>query len=350
MREQRLWLQPDYFGGFHCKCGACRNCCCNGWDIAVGMEEYFRLIGMECSEKLHRRLECAFRVPLEPSPEHFRLISPNWLGECPMRDGDGLCMLQKECGEGALPEICRMYPRALKREGSLYEAVCSNSCEAVVENLMRSEQLRFSFREMDAKSEIEAPVEGELLDLGRRTLEILQGGGGLPMRVAKICGAISGGASFEMDPSARERGLCSLMGALSSLREESEALRCFGANAFARYGSDCPDAAQNFSADIREFEERFPDWERWFENILANHLVYMNLPCVDERLRPDQARAGLCAVYGTMRAICAAYTAEHNRPEDLADAIAGIFRLVEHSPFYYNAQVLISDLEALLAL
>ena len=80
MQDKQLWLQPDYFEGFKCKCGACRNCCCTGWDIAVGMDEYFRLIGMECPEEIHRRLECAFRVPDVPSPERFRLISPNWLG------------------------------------------------------------------------------------------------------------------------------------------------------------------------------------------------------------------------------------------------------------------------------
>ena len=135
MQDKQLWLQPDYFEGFKCKCGACRNCCCTGWDIAVGMDEYFRLIGMECPEEIHRRLECAFRVPDTPSPERFRLISPNWLGECPMHDEDGLCMIQRELGEAALPEICRMYPRCLKKEGELYEALCSNSCEAVVELL-----------------------------------------------------------------------------------------------------------------------------------------------------------------------------------------------------------------------
>ena len=126
MHDEPLWLEPDYFERFKCKCGECRSCCCDGWDIAVSREEYFRLIGMECSDELHHRLECAFRVPEEPSPERFRLISSNWLGECPMRDADGLCMLQKECGEDVLPEICRVYPRSLKKEGELLQACCSN--------------------------------------------------------------------------------------------------------------------------------------------------------------------------------------------------------------------------------
>lgn len=344
-------MEPDYFGDFHCKCGDCRNCCCVGWDIAVGMEEYFRLIGMECSEELHRRLECAFRVPKEPSPDHYRLISPNWLGECPMRDADGLCMLQKECGEAALPEICRVYPRALKHEGEMYEAVCSNSCEVVVENLMRPERLGVRLVKMDADSEIEDAADGNLLDLGRRAMELLQSDGeALPQRIGKICGLFAGREVAPIDFDARERGLVNLMAMLEELQEESGALRRFGAAAFARYGADCPDAAQNFSMDVAALEARFPRWERWFENILANHMLFMNLPCVDARLKTEQTIPGLCALYGTMRAVCAAYARENPRREDLADALAGIFRMAEHSSFYYNARILVADPEAMLAL
>ena len=351
MQDKQLWLQPDYFEGFKCKCGACRNCCCTGWDIAVGMEEYFRLIGMECPEEIHRRLECAFRVPESPSPERFRLISPNWLGECPMHDEDGLCMIQRDLGEAALPEICRMYPRCLKKEGSMYEALCSNSCEAVVELLMRPEQLRFSFVEMDAKSEIEARADDGMLNLGKRTVELLQEDtGSLRERIGKICGAIAGDIDYVPKEAMLAEGLRALTGALEALSEDSEALRRFAAETIARYGAENPDAAENFSEDARRFEERFPGWERWYENILANHLVYMNLPWVDDRLKPEQVRSGLCLTYAAMRAMGAAYTAEKGSRDDLADALAGLFRLVEHSPFYYNAYVLVKEPSCLLAL
>ena len=351
MQDKQLWLQPDYFEGFKCKCGACRNCCCTGWDIAVGMDEYFRLIGMECPEEIHRRLECAFRVPREPSPERYRLISPNWLGECPLRAEDGLCMIQRDLGEAVLPEICRMYPRCLKREGSLQEAVCSNSCEAVVESMMRPERLQLRFVEMDARWEIEAHADGEMLNLGKKTVEMLQGGDdALNERIGKICGAIAGDAGYGVDPGARETGLRTLMAALEPLTEDSRALQTFAADAFDRYGAENPDAEENFSADARAFEERFTDWMRWYENILTNHFLYTNLPWVDERLTPAQVREGLCMVYGSMRAVGVAYAAKRPTREDLADALAGIFRLIEHSTFYYNAHILAKDPESMLAL
>ena len=351
MQDKQLWLQPDYFEGFKCKCGACRNCCCTGWDIAVGMEEYFRLIGMECPEEIHRRLECAFRIPDVPSPERFRLISPNWLGECPMRAEDGLCMIQRDLGEAALPEICRMYPRCLKKEGKINWSLCSNSCEAVVELLMRPEQLSFHFVEMDAKSEIEAQADDGMLNLGRRTMELLQESDGtLNARIGKICGAIAGDAGYVPQETSLSDGLRALTDALKVLSEDSEALRRFAAETIARYGAEKSDAAENFSADVRRFEERFPGWERWYENILANHLVYMNLPWADDRLKPEQACAGLCLTYAAMRAMGAAYTMERGSRDDLADALAGLFRLVEHSPFYFNSYVLVKEPACLLAL
>ena len=51
-----------------------------------------------------------------------------------------------------------------------------------------------------------------------------------------------------------------------------------------------------------------------------------------------------------MRAMGAAYTAEKSSRDDLADALAGLFRLVEHSPFYFNSYVLVKEPACLLAL
>ena len=76
----------------------------------------------------------------------------------------------------------------------------------------------------------------------------------------------------------------------------------------------------------------------------------MNLPWVDDRLKPEQVRSGLCLTYAAMRAMGAANTLEHGNRDDLADALAGLFRLVEHSPFYFNAYVLVKEPACLLAL
>lgn len=132
MRKEQSCRMPDYYPHFACKGGACRATCCRGWDVSLPMDEYFRLLGLDCSPELRARLDGAFHAVDAPSPERYAQISHNWLGDCPMQREDGLCALQCECGETALPAVCRRYPRGAR---GLFdrECACSNSCEAVLE-------------------------------------------------------------------------------------------------------------------------------------------------------------------------------------------------------------------------
>ena len=132
MRKEQSCRMPDYYPHFACKGGACRATCCRGWDVSLPMDEYFRLLGLDCSPGLRARLDGAFHAADAPSPERYAQISHNWLGDCPMQREDGLCALQCECGETVLPAVCRRYPRGAR---GLFdrECACSNSCEAVLE-------------------------------------------------------------------------------------------------------------------------------------------------------------------------------------------------------------------------
>lgn len=347
MSGEPLWLETDYFEQFRCKGGACRNSCCEGWQIAVGMKEYFDLIGRECSPQLHHRLECAFRTPDEPSPERFRLISPNWLGKCPLHGEDGLCELHRECGAEALPEICRVYPRSMKREDGLNQACCTGSCEAVIELLMKEEQLSFRFTHRNARPELNENDDTVILEAGPACMRILQRREKpLAARLADICAHVSG-REFAVDSGEQGAALQSVVSLIGELGEESRSLRFFGEPALERYGDG--DLAA-FRQDEDLFEQRFPLWQRWFENILANHLFYVNFPCVDARICAPLAACGLCAVYGLMRVISVSWSRASGEESAVADAIAGVFRLVEHSPFYYNAHLLIQRPEILLTL
>ena len=341
MHDEALWLEPDYFEDFRCKCGDCRSCCCDGWDIAVSREEYFRLIGMECSDELHHRLECAFRIPEEPAPERFRLISSNWLGECPMRDEDGLCMLQKECGEDALPEICRVYPRSLKKEGELLQACCSGGCEAVVETLMNHDRLRFRFARLHARPELVEATDVNLLMLGRICMECLQD------------------RSIELRERILEvrRTVCGTDGKIPALDAGLDAFECvlpvLERASLMPYRDailDLWNAHEKYAEAANAFAARFPDWERWMENLLINHLVYMNFPRVDARMSYEEALKGLCGTWALLRMACIAHTTEHPDEEAFVDVAAAVFRLVEHSSFYYNSHVMLENEAALLAL
>ena len=50
------YFVPDYFLRFACKIGTCRTACCVGWPVSISQENYFRLLGVDCSTDLRRRL------------------------------------------------------------------------------------------------------------------------------------------------------------------------------------------------------------------------------------------------------------------------------------------------------
>lgn len=334
MAEERLWLTPDYFADFHCKGGACRNSCCSGWSIAVNQRDYFRLIGMDCAPELHRKLECAFQTPDFPSPERYRLISPNWLGRCPMQDDDGLCALHRGCGEGALPEICRVYPRSFKREGGKLRACCSNSCEAVVETLMEKDALDFRLLPLAADAEISDELGAEGMESIHRSILLLQDRSqALRERIAAVCRELGCDENFVSG----EQGLKRLMAILSEIRSESRNLSEYGAAAFERYQG--ADAWAAYCADLERMTADHPRWQQQFENILVNHAVYIDFPFADRRITPKDACAGLCLLYSAMLAVVAAHCSVHREENAFADAIAGLFHLAEHSAFYYNIRI-----------
>ena len=94
MEITRTFLVPDYYPEFVCKCGECRACCCGcGWGIAVGMEEYFDLLGRDCSPELRDRLDTAFHLADDRSPEHYAMVTPKYDGSCRLQREDGLCMV-----------------------------------------------------------------------------------------------------------------------------------------------------------------------------------------------------------------------------------------------------------------
>ena len=344
--ENRVWLVPEYLDEFKCKCGDCRNSCCGGWQIAVGMNEYFRLIGMECSEGLHRKLESAFAPVKTPSPERYRVISPNWLGKCPMQDEDGLCSLQKECGAEALPDICCVYPRSFRKNGELLEACGSASCEGIAELLLKTERLQFRFENLDAKPELEERDDEVFQKAELRCARILNDRKvPLNQRLASTFEIASG---FPVPVGRVADGLRETLSLLEALLEECLTLEPYAKVCFERYGGD--DAEKRYQNDIEALERAFPTLPTGFENLMFNHMIFIHYPYADERISGADAIYGFAAAYAVLRVVCACHMAEHSSFDDLVDAVSAVFHLTEHTPFYYNARVIRPDAGALLSL
>ena len=103
--KKEEWFTPDYYPEFSCKADKCRHTCCSTWRIPVSKKEYQKLITMECSEDLNRRVQSAFVIPETVNDDVYRYVSFNWLGQCPIQE-KGLCSLHAEKGEGYLPKVC----------------------------------------------------------------------------------------------------------------------------------------------------------------------------------------------------------------------------------------------------
>ena len=376
------WLVADYFDDFRCKCGDCRHSCCGGWRIAVGEEEYFRIIGMDCSDELHHKIEGAFVRPEFPTKERYMLMEADWTGRCRMLGEDGLCMLQKECGEDAITEVCRVYPRSYKSENGKYNACCSASCEAVVERLLRTQPLTFRTESEEqishgkhVKPEISEKQDIDINTLFGEVVKVLQN---RTISLAGRIGIIAGKTGLDFSEHGirtkiEKEGLYNtILPILEEFGEEAPSSSTYVEEFKKRYSQrsseeskkkssqdgaeespknsslssaedTCRTFEEKFEADRKAFEEAFPDWSSYFENLICNNMLYSSFPAVDHRVEPREAIFGLSLQYTLLRVMCICHTAECGYTmENLVDVIAEVYHVVEHTAFYYNSMVLLN--------
>jgi len=369
---------PDYYPEFLCKCGECRHPCCIGWGISLKMEEYFRLLGLECSPALRRRLDSAFHLAENPSPERYALITPNWAGDCPMRREDGLCALQKECGEDVLTSTCRYYPRSPKfRFG--HTCSCSNSCEAVLELLFdRDEPLRFLEKELtfampDEESDLEEETIARANLLQQMCITVLQNRR-YPLNVrifllVKSLNALSPlWKTMPLDAlqqmtadiaACREEIVLPAADPADSLRIQTELTEWFIANSrsIEAYGEEAlaalhitdqdrnwPEISQTYAAAAEHLNRSFPRLEIMLEQALVNHIFHESYPFseMDEPL--SHAGIAICCGYSLIRLLTVGYMQGREALSGLVDVMAAAFRLIDHTRFDHNAVIVLHEL------
>ncbi len=339
------WIVPEYYPDFKCKMSDCRHTCCQGWRIPVSFREYSRLIGIPCSRKLRERIDVAFAEPETVSEERYRWISYDWQGRCRLLE-DGLCLLCTENWAECLPAICDLYPRSLRQYNEQKVACCSSACERVVEMLAEADSLKMTTAEIDRQPLIHTDVDEQsarkLLDFQKilkdRSTTLVES-------LEEICLRVNR-KQFTDDSQSNADPLQQGLEILGRLTERQSYLYDILEELRERYQND----PQRYSADCQAFQERFTDWMRIFENVINNSLIYENFPFVDSRFDDTDAYKGLCATYGLMRLVCIGHTAIHPDRRALVDAIAALFHLIEHTAFYYNANVVVGNGAVLLKL
>lgn len=148
---------PSYYPKFHCIASACQHSCCVGWEVDIDEEsaEHYRTMEGELGERLHSSIEW------DDTP-HFRL-SPE--ERCPFLNGENLCDLILDQGEGALCQICTDHPRYRSWFADRVEEGLGLCCEEAA-RLMLTEEAPIAL--------VEQEIEGDVLEAEEDYLQLLR--------------------------------------------------------------------------------------------------------------------------------------------------------------------------------
>lgn len=343
--EKFTYLMPSYFKNFKCKANKCRHNCCHGWQIPISEGEYFKLVTMDCNQELRGHLDTSFIQPSHPTKEKYRIISYNFLGDCPMQR-NGLCQIHADLGPEYLPSICQMYPRSLKNINGTYYACCSSSCERVIEMLIDEPSLNMVQESLSLQPTLSYNVSDSFNKQLNHFQQLLSDRStSLKKSIEQICLEINQG-EFTNDLKKDINPIEEALYILSRLVSDNSFLFDIYQQIKDRYTTNL----NQYKEDTIAFEKRFANWNYIFENVINNSLLFENFPFVDDRFDQTNVYKGLCASYGLLRFVSIAYTSINHEKEDLVDAISCLFHLIDHTAFYYNINVIVKSAALLLQL
>ena len=300
--------------------------------MAISQQEYFDLLAVEADQQLNDRISRAFYVAKYATPERYAMLNHDWKGNCPLRGDDGLCMIHSSLGESKLPNVCRLYPRSIRRDIS--EAALANSCEGVLDILIkRKTQLRFE--------EVDLGITGEGIERPSRMSLRMQCIGMLQDRNSTLRESFESVGQLITGKRAQNRSFEECLNVLMSFCEEYSDNGSLGV-----YCSNCLRRlrlmTENEYIKRKEIIDRkFDDFELKKENIIVNHFFVKKFPFVEERENETEEYESLCALFGFLQLLCVGNLENIETQDDLVDLLSKAFRVVEHSAFDYNAHVLL---------
>lgn len=342
------YIVADYFPAFACKCRDCRANCCIGWPVTISRAEYDRMIQAPCSEEFRREVKEALRPNFAPDDERYAHIVHDKHARCRLLGEDGLCSLQKEAGESVLPDVCRLYPRNRRSVGGVAECALSLSCEGVMEAVLSSRApLRFIEAEIDEPPLFHIDMSPAQYGECRKALEII---GDRSKSLAERFAAL-GETLFDCKESCgEEEGELDAVRVLYQLASDfsgknkvagplcMEALRFFGMSGKEKLSKE---EARELLKRYREAEGHvFPGldgWQEASERLIVSHMFYNNFPHVGGTNDGARAFYGLAAISAFVKFIFTGNLSRWESREDIADVLADLFRLIEHSDFKYRA-------------
>lgn len=336
-------LRPACYDAFHCLAADCRFSCCKGWQITFDKKDYLSLKRLEGSPELNARMEGALRrIRTDTPARHFGEFDMH-TGICPLLREDGLCDLQVEKGHEALPEVCRVFPRAESYSAGYLERSLSPACEGVLELLwnlpeglaFRSDPLpKNKWREkqfpegeltlpayfpvirewcVDVLQDRRFPLPDRLMLMGIGLRKLTEGEWDLaswPRRVREI--PESAGAVLPREPECRamQEYLSNNVGVLVGIRASGTDFSGIrkeiaqGLGAGLTYNGDHMEADLSLTPYLeaaKRYEERFGDRAYFLENLMVTLLFHLSMPDPSSPETLWKSYANLCYLYSFYR-------------------------------------------------
>ena len=134
MNNEIFILQPKYVVDIQCDGSKCNAKCCGKWRIDIDMETY---------KKYQRIKNPAMRKKILSSIQPSAIqtgfqIKLNDKAVCPLLCEDNLCYIQRNMGEGALSQTCKVYPRMVQQIGNYQFRMLAMTCPVAAEYALLS--------------------------------------------------------------------------------------------------------------------------------------------------------------------------------------------------------------------
>lgn len=176
-------LMPNYYKKFQCIAEKCQDSCCIGWTIYVDKKSFYkyRKIKGDFGKELNKNITRNRRSQGDSSYGKISLTSQ---GRCSFLNENNLCTIYTNIGEENLCNVCKIYPRGIKKFGNRYERQMTISCpeiarlilvdEEIISFEMIEEELSIAEEERVSSFIYDKELEGILWDIRILLIEIAQ--------------------------------------------------------------------------------------------------------------------------------------------------------------------------------
>lgn len=311
------YIYPDYYKNFKCKTGSCRSACCKGWNVSVTLEEYFKVINLDCDASFREKLDRGFYINLKPTSDHYAIIRKDNDGDCVFHGCDGLCEIHKTFGEKAIPSVCNFYPRNISKELAL-EKSCSNSCEKVLEMLFDNVEPVKVVNEETTDTCIN--YSKEYVETRKQIIDIIQ----------------TRSLSFKERIKLLSLKFCPITFTDKKVSKQVllDYLKLYKESVVAIEIIDKIDSVDNYDRLEKEIYEKIPDFDIYLEKYIVNHIFFTGYPYDKLNGKYDYMIHSLIGVYELTKCVSCFLMKDKNTKEDLVDIIALLYRLIGHSDFH----------------